>query len=56
MQLNEFLKATQIIRMLYGYDVAKRFFQENVNKFDKVLEFDYSSINQRQKILIKEVV
>lgn len=54
MQLNDFLKLTQIIRMLYGYERSKQFFQANVNKFDKIFTFDYDEVNQRQKIAIEQ--
>ena len=46
MQYSDFLKTVQIIRMLFGYDEAKRFFNKNKKRFDKILDFDYIQTNQ----------
>lgn len=38
MTLADFLKLTEVIRMLWGVPQSKKFFLDNIKKFDKIVD------------------
>jgi len=40
MQYTDFIATVKILRMLFGVPIAKKFFLDNIKKFDKVIDSD----------------
>jgi hypothetical protein len=46
----EFLQLVKVVRMLYGRDVAERFFTKNINKY---YNLNSESISNIRKVVIQ---
>lgn len=61
MQFNDYLQFVKIMRMLYGHDVAKKFFENNTTKLfpnfvdkDFFKAYDLTNTGTKKVVIVKD--